>query len=275
MQRGRNREPAAARRWASTARQTSRTSFSSHGPSVAQLPSPVTDCARTRCDVMWGGRRVAPTMTYQLNSSRYLAGVCVRRSRAAPAVVSQAELVRRWHVTVRGPPRSPAGASRGRTDRRHVRYRGGFDRLGQPTLTGASGDEVRLDVLACAVGDPMPADDAGSSYHDPFEPPDARILWFRAHRLGFRASLDVPFATGARLLSLGHCVVARRCPGATWLCCVRIRSVGARHRSRRGSRDRRLWPAWCSSRRRRSCALLLAGPSRIASWVDGRQRSRS
>ena len=276
VQRGRNREPAAARMWASTARRTSRTSFSSHGPSVAQLPNPVTHCARTCCDVRWGGRRVAPTMTYQMNSSRYLAAVCARRSRAAPAAVSQAELVRRWRPDGPRPAADPPGGRVWRADGSSSRALPRELRSpGRPTLTGASGHELRLDGLACAVGDPMPADDAGGSTTSRLEPPDARVLWFRAHRLGFRASLDVRFATGARLLSLGHCVVARRCPGATWLCCVRIRSVGARHRSRRGSRDRRLWPAWCTSRRRRSCALLLAGPSRIASWVDGRQRSRS
>jgi hypothetical protein len=177
-------------------------------------------------------------------------------------------------VTVPGPPRIPRGArlERGRivatcaTEGASAAWTADSDR-------GVAGDEVRLDVRA-QWGDPMPADDAQLD-HEPFEPPDARILWFRAHRLGFRASLDVPCATGARLLSLGHCVVARRCPGATWLCCVRIRSVGARHRSHRGSRDRRSWPAWCTSRRRRSCASLLAGPSRIASWADGRQRSQS
>ena len=138
---------------------------------------------------------------------------------------------------------------------------------------GVADDEVRLDVLACAVGDPMGGRRCSSTTSRLSHP--MRILWFRAHRLGFRASLDVPCATGARFLSFGDCVIARRCPGARWLCCVRIRSVGARHRSRRGSRDHRLWPAWCTSRRRRSCASLLAGPSRIASWVDGRQRSRS
>ena len=91
-------------------------------------------------------------------------------------------------LTAPGPPRIPREvASGGRTDRRHVRYRGASIAW-TADLTGASGDEVRLDVLACEVGDPMPADDAGSSYHKPFEPPDPRILWFRAHRLGFRGS---------------------------------------------------------------------------------------
>ena len=231
MQRGRNREPAAARMWASTARRTSRTSFSSHGPSVAQLPNPVTHCARTCCDVRWGGRRVAPTMTYQMNSSRYLAAVCARRSRAAPAAVSQAELVRRWRPDGPRPAADPRGGRVWRADGsssralpRELRSPGTAD-----PDRGVAGDDVRLDVLAFAVGGPDPGGRRWQLYHDPFEAPDARILWSRAHRLAFRASLDVRFATGARLLSLGHCVVARRCPGATWLCCVRIRSVGARH----------------------------------------------
>ena len=194
VQRGRNREPAAARMWASTARRTSRTSFSSHGPSVAQLPNPVTHCARTCCDVRWGGRRVVPTMTYQMNSSRYLAAVCARRSRAAPAAVSQAELVRRWR---RDGPRPAADSPGGRVWRADGSSSRALPRElrspGRPTLTGASGHELRLDGLACAVGDPMPADDAGGSTTSRLEPPDARVLWSRAQRLGFRASLDVRF----------------------------------------------------------------------------------
>ena len=104
---------------------------------------------------------MAPTTTSQLNSSRYLAGVCARRSRAAPAVVSQAELVRRWRPDGARPATDPRGrvwtadGSWPRALPRELRS------PGQPTLTGASGDEVRLDVLACAVGDPMPADGSG------------------------------------------------------------------------------------------------------------------
>lgn len=178
-------------------------------------------------------------------------------------------------LTVPGPPTDPPGGRVWRADGSSSRALPRELRSPRPpTLTGASGDEVRLDVLACAVGDPMPADDGGSSYHDPFEPPDAHPVvprsparvWSQPRR---------PICNVSAVPLIWACVIARRCPGATWLCCVRIRSVGARHRSRRGSRDHRLWPAWCTSRRRRSCASLLAGPSRIASWVDGRQRWRS
>ena len=87
-----------------------------------------------------------------------------RRSRAAPAVVSQAELVRRWRPDGARPAADPPGGRVWRADGSSSRALPRELRSpGQPTLTGASGDEVRLDVLACAVGDPMPADDAGSS----------------------------------------------------------------------------------------------------------------